>query len=170
MRRAVPWLFGVAIIILLLSLYFNWELVRKNHQFTINAQGSLIIGVSILNTAISDVQNGDPQSGDIVANEGIGYMAASSLGMEQLGVRHITGLTEFLSRAFGDEAGLNNADSATKRHDEKVITALVTGFKPLIHISPGSISNQKIQQAIDKVYETMTPQERAAFEQAGPAN
>jgi hypothetical protein len=170
MRRAVPWLFGVAVIILLLSLYFNWELIRKNHQFARNAQGSLITGILTINTARSDIQKGDLQSANRLAHEGVGYMAASSLGMEQLGVKHITGLTVFLTRAFDNEAGLNSADSATKKHDQKVITVLVNGFKPLVHRSPGTINSQKIQQVIDKVYKTMTPQERAEFEQAGPAN
>lgn len=100
---------------------------------------------------------------------GIGYLQASSEGMNQIGVHGVAGLALFLNEAMYSLLGYTHSgqkpDSiGTKQHYQRVIQVFINSFKPLGQINFGSINPRQIQQAINLVYQAMTPQERQQFQ------
>jgi len=161
------WLYGVCIVILLISLCYNWNTHKADDNYKANAQGDLVTGVGLVGQADAALRKGELKSATILAYEGIGYIRASSGGMEQLGVRNIAGLASFLDQLMSNLLGNQPADATTKSHDERVITVLENSFEPFGRINFGSIDDSRLQEAVNKVYQAMTPQERQNFEGEG---
>lgn len=161
------WVGGPGIVILVMSLYFNWTAQRTIHNYKANAQGSLVTGVGLIRQGDAALEKGDSKTATIIAYEGIGYIRASSGGMDQLGIRNVSGLASFLDQAMSNLLGNQPANVSKKEHDRRVITVLEGSFKPFGRIDFGAINDVQLEQAISKVYQAMTPKERQNFEYEG---
>jgi hypothetical protein len=170
MTGRIKWLYGLFLLIFLISLYFNWMTHRTNDSYKANAQGSLVLAVGLIGQADASLKKGDLKTATVLGYEGIGYIRASSGGMEQLGVRNVSGLASFLDQSMSNLLGNQPSDATTKVHDEQVIAVLESSFKPFGRINFGSMNDSQLEQAINKVYKAMTPQERQNFEEEGPSN
>ncbi|EPZ45622.1 hypothetical protein [Alicyclobacillus acidoterrestris] len=165
MTRHIKLVYGVGIVILLVSLYFDWNLHKTHQNFKTNAQANLVLGVGLIGQAHDLIKRGNAKAATPVAYEGIGYLRASAGEMEQLGVDNVSGVASFMDQAMSNILDLDKqpADTGTKEHDQQVIETLESNFKPFARINYGSMSDGQLKQALDHVYQAMTPQERQQF-------
>jgi hypothetical protein len=165
MTRPNKLLYGFGIVVLLVSLYFNWTTQKTNQNYKANAQANLVLGVTIIGQADGLTKNGNAKGAIALAYEGIGYLRGSDRGMQQLGVNNVSGIANFLDQAMTNllDLGKQPADAATKAHDQQVINVLEKSFKPFGRVNYGSLNNAQLEHAINQVYEAMTPQERQNF-------
>lgn len=168
-RQRFKWVIRIGVAVLALSLIWNWVSERTIHAFVVSAQENLMNGYAFISRADDFLTHKDKGFASLDAYEGIGYLQASSEGMNQIGVHGVNGLAFFFNRAMYSLLGYTNPgqkpDSiATKQHYQRVIQVFINSFKPLGQINIGSINPRQIQQAINLVYQAMTPQERQQFQ------
>jgi len=168
MKMRLKWAMGIGIVVLAVSLTFNWFNNQKLHGFAVNTQASFMEGDGFISQADYLLAHGDSTHAILDAYEGIGFLQSSSGGMDQVGVHGVAGLAMFLNVAMYSLLGYTNpgepADSiATKQQYQKVIQVFIDASKPIGAINYGSISNSQLKHVIDQVYQAMTPQERRQF-------
>jgi hypothetical protein len=86
-----------------------------------------------------------------------------------LGVNNVSGVVSFMEQAISNsfDLGTKPIDTAIKEHDQQVLNVLKSSFQPFGRINFGSMNNGQLKQALNNVYEAMTPQERQQFEGEG---
>lgn len=157
-------LVSLTVILLLISLYFNWSYFRLRNNYKSDAKMNFILGVSIIENARISIKDGKKETAKESVFKGLGYLDASSNSMEKQGIKKVTGLRSFLDHAMPYLLENVNTDDVRASHYQHVLDVMDEEFTPFKTLQYGSIDDKKLKQAVDKVYRSMTPQERTMYE------
>ena len=162
LQKSVKWLITGLIVLLIISIYFEWQNYRMNQIYKMNTQANFLTGIGFINQAETLLQEGNMKRASVLGNEGVAYLRASIDGLQ--GTYYVGGLVNYLDRAMSNLLGNEPSSITTRKHDEYIIRVLNESFKPLGNMNFGTIKAKQFQQAINKVIHAMTPQEQKNVE------
>ena len=165
MNKRTKWFVSVGMGVLILSLVFNLLSFRHTHGLNVGARAEFIQGAGSLSQGIHDYENGKNAAAQEQLTRGVYFLKASSYVMTQLGVTGVTGLGMYFDKAREYLLSDSNASQTQQgKHYEHVLEVFNSAFSPFYTMNYGSMNNSNLEQAVLKVYQAMTSQERSQYE------